>query len=412
MTFGRPIGEFAHGGRRQCGAAGAPGGNDAAEVAPLRQEVRKRDRHLRDCAAAVAGEDRALALRMMAGNLARMDHGGRRLARRRQVHRHRPEAEFFQATAQEEQFARLGVEGARDVGGALHVGRDRELHHPRVTRDFCQRRGGPAGGRQLRTTVRAAFQEAVGRPIRIALDQPIDRGRGAGATAVPARKIANGPRLVMALQPDRGIVETALDGEHASLDRLRRGMFTPVLGLPGSPASAGRPACIPGRRAFDVEAAPDAEQALLQLDVGREVRGRHRARDPAIDHHRDGVGNAQGDAKVLLDQQDRDVPLRHQRSEHRLELFDDDRREPLRRFIHDQQPRIEEQRPRDRQHLLLAAGQLRSAVTLALGQPRKGLVDTLDGPLAPPPAARLVPTARRRCSSTVSDAHTRRPCGT
>ena len=44
-----------------------------------------------------------------------------------------------------------------------------------------------------------------------------------------------------------------------------------------------------------------------------------------------------------------------------------------------------QQRARDRQHLLLAAGELPAAVVLALGQPRKGVVDALHRPGAARP---------------------------
>ena len=47
---------------------------------------------------------------------------------------------------------------------------------------------------------------------------------------------------------------------------------------------------------------------------------------------------------------------------------------------------MSEQRARDREHLLLAAGELRAAIVLALGEPREGVVDALDRPRA---AARL-----------------------
>ena len=45
-----------------------------------------------------------------------------------------------------------------------------------------------------------------------------------------------------------------------------------------------------------------------------------------------------------------------------------------------------EQRARDREHLLLAAGELAAAMVLALGQPRERLVDALDRPGAAPHA--------------------------
>ena len=73
--------------------------------------------------------------------------------------------------------------------------------------------------------------------------------------------------------------------------------------------------------------------------------------------------------------------------QHALDLVDDDRRQALGRLVHDQQLGVAEQRPRDRQHLLLAAGQLRAAIAAPFGQPRKGLVDALDRPGGVAPGA-------------------------
>ena len=60
-----------------------------------------------------------------------------------------------------------------------------------------------------------------------------------------------------------------------------------------------------------------------------------------------------------------------------IEPLDDGRRETLGRLVHDQQLRVGQQRPADREHLLLAARQRRAADVLALGQPREQLVDAL-----------------------------------
>ena len=56
-------------------------------------------------------------------------------------------------------------------------------------------------------------------------------------------------------------------------------------------------------------------------------------------------------------------------------LLDDRRREALGRLVHDQQLGVREQRAADREHLLLAAGELGGADPLALGEPREELVD-------------------------------------
>ena len=70
------------------------------------------------------------------------------------------------------------------------------------------------------------------------------------------------------------------------------------------------------------------------------------------------------------------------------EVLDDRGREPLGGLVHDQQQRVREQRAADREHLLLAARELRAAVLLALGEPREQAVDRVDRPVAA--VARLV----------------------
>ncbi len=57
-------------------------------------------------------------------------------------------------------------------------------------------------------------------------------------------------------------------------------------------------------------------------------------------------------------------------------------REPLGRLVHDQELRVQEQRAGDREHLLLAAGELRARDALALGEAREELVDPVDRPAA------------------------------
>ena len=130
----------------------------------------------------------------------------------------------------------------------------------------------------------------------------------------------------------------------------------------------------------------DTEQSLLQLAVASELARRRDAVDAAVDHDRDVVGDRAGDADILLDDEDVHVAVLAQLLEHLLDLGDDDRCKSLRRLVHDKEPRVGQQRPRDRQHLLLAAGQLPAAVRFALSQARERRVDPIDGPraLAPP----------------------------
>jgi hypothetical protein len=124
----------------------------------------------------------------------------------------------------------------------------------------------------------------------------------------------------------------------------------------------------------------DAEQALLELAIGGKPRRIDDAVDAAVDHDRDIARDCGSDADILLDHEHGHVAVLAEPQQHLLDLCHDDGREPLGRLVHDQQMRIGEQRARDREHLLLAAGELAAAMVLALGETREGVVDALDGP--------------------------------
>ena len=62
------------------------------------------------------------------------------------------------------------------------------------------------------------------------------------------------------------------------------------------------------------------------------------------------------------------------------QFLDNDRGQPLGRLVQQQHPRIERERATDRQHLLLAAGELIAEIVAALFQPRKHLVDLCHRP--------------------------------
>ena len=82
---------------------------------------------------------------------------------------------------------------------------------------------------------------------------------------------------------------------------------------------------------------------------------------------------------VLLDDDDR-LPLFREAPAYGQEVPHDDRGQTLERLVQQDDLRIADQRASDRQHLLLAAGKVRAAAPAALGEPRKHVVDALDGP--------------------------------
>ena len=105
----------------------------------------------------------------------------------------------------------------------------------------------------------------------------------------------------------------------------------------------------------------------MQVAVGGKTRGFNEAIDAAIDHDCDVFGDRRRHPDVLLDDEHRNVTLLAQAHQHLLDLGNDDGCKPFGRLIHDQEARIGHQRARDRQHLLLAAGELGASVVLALG---------------------------------------------
>src|SRR6266851_8631428 len=122
-----------------------------------------------------------------------------------------------------------------------------------------------------------------------------------------------------------------------------------------------------------------AGQRLDALLIGGELFGGAGIDDAAVVEHEGIVGDGEAHARVLFDQQDRDALRAHLRNdaEH---LAHHQRRQPLRWLVEDQQPRVEQQRPADRQHLLLAPGELSAAAQPAFGEAREELIDAGDRP--------------------------------
>ena len=106
----------------------------------------------------------------------------------------------------------------------------------------------------------------------------------------------------------------------------------------------------------------------------------HEPVDSAVHHDRNLVGHCAGNANVLLDDENVHLALGGECQQHLFDLRDDHRGQALGRLVHDEQARIGQKRPRDRQHLLLAARQLGTAVTLPLGKAREGRIDAFGTP--------------------------------
>src|SRR5574337_130397 len=114
----------------------------------------------------------------------------------------------------------------------------------------------------------------------------------------------------------------------------------------------------------------DAGELAHARLVGGEAARRTFVGDAPVVEHIDAVGDFDRLAHILLDEQDRDAFAARRRDD--PEHFgDDERREALRRLVEHKEPWIEQERARDRQHLLLAARELAALVGLALGEARK-----------------------------------------
>src|SRR5438093_2191212 len=113
--------------------------------------------------------------------------------------------------------------------------------------------------------------------------------------------------------------------------------------------------------------------------LAREMRGLtlqgHRALAKAIDV----LGDGQHLADVLLDH-DQLGPLGLHGGQYLVERLDDDRRQPERDLVHEQQTRIGHEAAADREHLLLAAREVRARLIASRGQRGEESVDALERP--------------------------------
>ena len=102
-----------------------------------------------------------------------------------------------------------------------------------------------------------------------------------------------------------------------------------------------------------VDCHADAEVPPLEVGVASQLVRRQRGDDAAVRDHDDLVGEGQRHAEVLLHHEQ--VHAFVAQAATRLdELVHDDGGEALRRFVHDQEPRLGHECPGHRQHLLLA----------------------------------------------------------
>src|SRR5882757_2480911 len=115
----------------------------------------------------------------------------------------------------------------------------------------------------------------------------------------------------------------------------------------------------------------DAEIALQHRGVRLQLGARRVVHDRAALQYHNAVGEPQNLLRILLNDDGTDAAGAGDDAERLEQFLDNDRRQTLGRLVQQQNFRIERQRAADRQHLLLAAGQLVAEIVLALGKPRK-----------------------------------------
>src|SRR2546426_7908263 len=100
------------------------------------------------------------------------------------------------------------------------------------------------------------------------------------------------------------------------------------------------------------------------------------------------VGDARGESEILLDQED-GKPFRLEPRDDQADLLNDHRSEAFGRLIEQEQPCSGAQNAADREHLLLAAGELRALAREALLQVREQLENLLHREAADRKSTRL-----------------------
>src|SRR3954465_10233294 len=115
--------------------------------------------------------------------------------------------------------------------------------------------------------------------------------------------------------------------------------------------------------------------SFLRAEVGGrellfEVCGLTNAHDLAVQHDRRVVRDIEHRSGELLDHEDRHTGLRHLPDDV-VELLDDQRGQPHRQLVEQQQRRLHRESSRQREHLLLASGHRPRDLTAALPESRE-----------------------------------------
>src|SRR5690348_3111194 len=123
----------------------------------------------------------------------------------------------------------------------------------------------------------------------------------------------------------------------------------------------------------------DPEVTLQDLGLCLDFLCRTFVNDVPVVDDVDALGERQRRRQILFDQHD-GLAGSGKIAAHFHEVADDDGREPFEGFVEQQYLRIAHQRAGNRQHLLLTAGKIGSAVAAPLSQPGEHVVDALERP--------------------------------
>src|SRR5260221_7675594 len=153
-------------------------------------------------------------------------------------------------------------------------------------------------------------------------------------------------RTVFARGPEKDLQRFRIDSTRA---RLR------VPGLPGK------------RDVTPAGGASDAQVAVLQVAIRRQLGGDAAPDDPAFLEHVMPLGDAHQGAQILFDDQDSQAQGL-QALDRAVNLDAYEPRQALAGLVDDEHPRIGHERAPDGEHLLLAAGELAAEVSAPFGE--------------------------------------------
>src|SRR3989442_14630606 len=155
----------------------------------------------------------------------------------------------------------------------------------------------------------------------------------------------------------------------------------PGLGPAARPTSQAPGAVVGTAGSLRLTPASLSHAQITVLDVlpGRELGRGSAPDDLALLEDVVRVGDPRQRGDVFVDQQNR-LPARLETRDATPDLSPDERREPLRRLVEDEQARVRHEGAPDREHLLLPAGERAAEDALTLGERGKEVEDRLDRP--------------------------------